>query len=200
MFLRRGQVPIVIVNLVYLAIASILFFSKKNWEFIIYIGVIVFFFVLIFLTNKRVKYPNLILWGLTLWGILHISGGSVFFNSGTLRLYDLILFRISKTLPIFRYDQFVHIFGFGVATLVMYILLKPLLKKDLDRWTSLSIIIVMAGLGVGALNEVIEFIATILAPETGVGGYINTSLDLVSNLIGAVIALVYIRVKKGEIG
>ena len=30
-------------------------------------------------------------------------------------------------------------------------------------------------------------------PETGVGGYVNTSLDLVSDLVGALGALVWIR-------
>jgi putative membrane protein len=97
---------------------------------------------------------------------------------------------------IFKYDQFVHIVGFGTATLAMYYLLKPLLREDLKKWTALSIVVVMAGLGVGALNEIVEFAATVLVPETGVGGYINTSLDLVADLIGAIIALFYIRWQK----
>ena len=45
-----------------------------------------------------------------------------------------------------------------------------------------------AGLGFGALNEVVEFVATLLIPETNVGGYRNTGWDLVANLIGATIA------------
>ena len=46
------------------------------------------------------------------------------------------------------------------------------------------------------INELLEFIATVLVPETGVGGYVNTSLDLVSDLIGAILAMVIIRLKK----
>ncbi|MFO0896121.1 MAG: hypothetical protein U0836_01725, partial [Pirellulales bacterium] len=42
-----------------------------------------------------------------------------------------------------------------------------------------------AGMGFGALNEVVEFAATLLVPETNVGGYENTGWDLVSNMIGA---------------
>ena len=99
-------------------------------------------------------------------------------------------------MPIFRYDQLVHIVGFGVATLVMHLLLKPHLRPGPTRWTALSIVIVMAGLGVGALNEIVEFAAVVLVPETGVGGYINTSLDLVADLIGALLALLYIRVRE----
>ena len=36
-----------------------------------------------------------------------------------------------------------------------------------------------------ALNEVIEFFATLSMPKTNVGGYINTGWDLVANLVGS---------------
>jgi len=48
-------------------------------------------------------------------------------------------------------------------------------------------------------NEMIEFTTTVFVPETGVGGYVNTSLDLVADFFGAVIAMIYIRLRKGEI-
>ncbi len=43
-------------------------------------------------------------------------------------------------------------------------------------------------MGLGALNEVIEFAATLLIPETNVWGYRNTGWDLVANLVGATVA------------
>jgi hypothetical protein len=49
-------------------------------------------------------------------------------------------------------------------------------------------------MGLGAMNELVEFAATLLVPETNVGGYFNTGWDLVSNLVGVVIAAVLIRV------
>jgi hypothetical protein len=51
------------------------------------------------------------------------------------------------------------------------------------------------GMGFGALNEVIEFIAVLTIPNTNVGGYVNTGFDLVANLVGCVIAAVLIRRK-----
>jgi uncharacterized membrane protein YjdF len=194
MLLKKGQLPIFIVNAVALVVFTILFASRKNYEFLLYIGVIIFFLALILGTNKRVDYPNGVLWGLTAWALLHMSGGGLYV--GKIKLYEIILIPVSEKYHIFRYDQFVHIVGFGVATLVMYHLLKPLLLPDLKRWTALSIVVVMAGLGVGALNEIVEFAATVFVPETGVGGYINTSLDLVSDLVGAVLAMVIIRTKR----
>lgn len=78
-------------------------------------------------------------------------------------------------------------------------MLKPFLKFPVKRWVTISILVVMAGFGVGALNEMIEFTATVLVPETGVGGFINTSLDLVSDFVGAVLAMIYIQLRKGRI-
>ncbi|MFA5553809.1 MAG: hypothetical protein WCZ89_04415 [Phycisphaerae bacterium] len=39
-----------------------------------------------------------------------------------------------------------------------------------------------------------EFFTSLIVPESGVGGYINTSLDLVADLIGAILAMFVIRI------
>jgi hypothetical protein len=197
MLLKRSQIPILIFTLIYLIIFSILFFKRKNYEFIMYVGVILFFFFVILLTNKKINYPNIVLGGLSFWGLLHMSGGGILINGNV--LYKFILIPLSSTYEILKYDQFVHIVGFGIATLVMYVLLEPKIKKPIKKWTSISIIVIMAGLGVGAINEIIEFIAVVIMPETNVGGFMNMSLDLVSDLIGACLAMIYIRIKKGKI-
>jgi putative membrane protein len=188
---RKDQMPVLIVHLIALPAFTLLFLSRQNYEFLLYIGVIVVFLALIVTTNRRVAYPTGLLWGLTAWALLHMGGGGIFLSGE--RLYGITLIPISARYNIFRYDQFVHIVGFGVATAVMYHLLLPSLAAAPRRWVSLSIVVVMAGLGVGALNEIIEFAATVIMPETGVGGYVNTSLDLVSDLVGALGALVWIR-------
>jgi hypothetical protein len=197
MLLKRSQIPILIFTLIYLIIFSILFFKRKNYEFIMYVGVILFFFFVILLTNKKINYPNIVLGGLSFWGLLHMSGGGILINGNV--LYKFILIPLSSTYEILKYDQFVHIVGFGIATLVMYVLLEPKIKKPIKKWISISIIVIMAGLGVGAINEIIEFIAVIILPDTNVGGFMNMSLDLVSDLIGACLAMIYIRIKKGKI-
>ena len=194
MLIKKGQLPIIIVHSIALIIYIIIFLSRKNYEFLWYIAVIIFFMFLILFTNHKINYPNGILWGLTMWSILHMSGGGVIIN-GT-RLYDLMILPvIGAPYHIFKFDQFVHIVGFWVATLVMYAIIKHRLTKE-NKWVAVSIVLVMAGLGAGALNEIIEFFATIIIPDTGVGSYENAALDLVANLIGAVGAMVYIVVKE----
>ena len=194
-FLRKGQLPILLTNAVALIFFSSLFFTQRNYEFVIYVAVIVLFLAIILATGKKVEYGNGVLWGLTLWSVMHMAGGGLFF-SGT-KLYEIILLPlVGEPFNIFKYDQLVHAIGFGVATLLVFQLLKPLLRKDNRKWTALSIVVVMAGLGVGALNEILEFAVTVVAPSTGVGGYENTALDLVFNLFGAIVAMFFIRKKE----
>ena len=197
MFLKKGQLPILIVNLVYLLISLFVFLGRENYEFVMYIGVLVFFLVLVLATNKKINYPNSVLWMLTAWGILHMAGGGILLENGSV-LYTLILFPISEAYQILKYDQFVHIVGFFVATLIAYVLLKPNLKNNFGWWST-GIVLAMAGLGLGALNEIVEFIATILVPKTGVGGYTNTSLDLVADLLGSILATIWIKIRNGKL-
>ncbi len=191
MLIRKGQIPILVSILCALAVFSVHFVTRKNYEFIIYVGVIVFFLVVFIVTNPKVYYPNSVLWGLVLWAVMHMAGGSVRIRGAL--LYKIMIIQLSETYPIFRYDQLVHIIGFGVATISLFYLLKPLLRPNVRGWGALSIILVAAGLGVGTVNEIIEFIVSSIVPESNVGGYVNTSLDSISDLIGAVLAVGVIR-------
>ena len=91
-----------------------------------------------------------------------------------------------------KYDHVVHAYGFGVTTWVYWQGLRAALGGRHQRvrpTPGLMLLCAAAGLGFGALNEVIEFAATLLVPETNVGGYLNTGWDLVANLFGATVAV-----------
>ena len=89
-------------------------------------------------------------------------------------------------------------FGFGVTTLVCHHLLRPYLRERIEQWGTLAVLVVLMGSGVGALNEIIEFIAVLTVPETGVGGYENTALDLCFNLLGGILAVSLITLRRGR--
>lgn len=165
------------------------FFVNKNFEFLLYVGILFVFMALILTTNKKVGYSNGLLWALSIWAFAHMAGGGVYING--VKLYGTMLLPIiGEPYNVLKYDQLVHAYGFGVTTFLMWHLLGPSLASNKKRrWVSLSIVIVMAATGAGALNEVIEFSATVIDPGNGVGGYINNAIDLVSNLIGAIIAM-----------
>ena len=173
-----------------IVIFSIRFLALKNYEFIGYIAVIILATGLLVSTMRRVAYPDSLLWLLFLWGLMHLAGGGIPIGDGHI-LYQWMIIPFSATAEFFRYDQLVHMIGFGAATYLVYALIRPYIAT-VRIGPALAIVIVMAGLGVGAFNEIVEFFATVILPETGVGGYVNTSLDLVADGIGALIATLLI--------
>jgi len=168
--------------------------TRENYEFMIYLGAIILLTLLVWFSMKKIRYPTGLLWALVIWTFLHLAGGVV--PVGDDVLYGWMVLPLSETYPILRFDQLVHAYGFGTMAFMVYTLLKPFIKIKAKDSTAFSIVIVMGALGFGALNEILEFTAVVLAPRTGVGGYLNTSLDQVFNFIGALIALFIIRWKR----
>ena len=190
MFQRKHYILAAILGLITLAF-GVKFLLQANHEFLIYVVVVVAVSILIAVTFASVRYPFAVLVGLAIWAGLHLAGGGIRIGGDV--LYGLMLLPINEKYSILRYDQVVHAFGFGVTTLLVYHLLGNLIPaKDMRRF-SVGLIAIMAGAGLGALNENIEFLLTVFLPQTGVGGYENTSLDLCSNLVGAVTAYVLAR-------
>jgi len=195
MKLRRGEWFLVFFNLLYVTSFASYYVSIRNYEFLWYVAVLVFFFLLIGLTLRRSGFDYVILWGLSIWGLLHMAGGGIIANGDVLYALPLIPLIDTGEFVILKYDQFVHFFGFAVATLVVHHLLKPYLH-DGTNWKVVYPILIAAGMGLGALNEIVEFVAVVTVPDTGVGGYFNTALDLVFNTFGAMAAVVLIHIRK----
>lgn len=165
---KKSEVPILLVNLIYILAFGSLSLLRLNYEFVIYCAVIVLFLLLICVFQRRIQFDCCTLWGLTLWGFLHMAGGHLFI--GGTRLYDQILLPVWSKYGILKYDQFVHVLGFGVATLVCFHLLRPHLKAEVRSWAVLSVLAALMGMGLGAFNEVIELLVVWVVPQSGVGG------------------------------
>ncbi len=177
---------------------SVFFTFRENYEFLLYVGVVLLIAGLVVSTQSRTRFDGVILWGLSLWGLLHMAGGGVPVGEGVLYGLTLVpLLDAGGGLTILRYDQAVHFFGFAVATLVVYHLLRPYLSSR-PSWPVLILVVAMAGTGLGVLNELVELAAVLILPETGVGGYFNTALDLVFNTLGALAAVFYIAYYREE--
>jgi len=189
MLLTRRELPVLIVNLIYVPAFTLIALRELNFEFLLYIGVVLVVGALVVWKQRKVKFDLMILWGLTIWGLLHMAGGDN-------QVGDDVLYGLQLIPVVLRYDQFVHAFGFGTATLVCHHLLQPYLREGIDRWRTLSVLIVLMGCGLGAINEIIEFIAVKTIKDTHVGGYDNTLWDLIFNLIGGVFAVGWLTVRK----
>jgi putative membrane protein len=155
-----------------------------NNEFLFYAGTLVFLVGALFAVDRYFAFSGVALWGFNLWLLMHLLGGMGSIN-GT-RLYDVILWPlVGAPYDILRYDQLVHVFCYTViAMLVWEALSRPLAGGNR---AALMVLTVLAAAGIGSLNEVIEFAAVVIVGSTGVGDYTNTALDLVANLLGAMI-------------
>jgi uncharacterized membrane protein YjdF len=193
MLLTKRELPILVVNLIYVPIFTVIALFGANYEFLLYVGVIFIVAGWIVWKQRSIRFERTILWGLTIWGLLHMAGGNL--RVGHDVLYGLELIPLIPRFNILRYDQMVHMFGFAMATLVCHHLLRRYLREGIDRWGTLAFLLVLMGSGFGAINEIIEFIAVVTGPETGVGGYENTMLDLVFNLIGGILAVAWLSLR-----
>lgn len=182
---NRSNWITLIFTILYLAFFTIISLAGKNYEFLIYLAVMLFFFFLIMIFIKKIFLSDGAIWGLSLWGLLHVGCGNIYLDG--IRLYDLKFFNILGM------DHLVHLFGFCVATIVAYQLLRPYLKKEADKSLLVFFLVVMMGMGFGALNEVVELFSVLVLKDTGVGDYFNNAFDLVFNMIGAIIAVMIIK-------
>ena len=188
--------PVAAFTALYLLIATVGALAIGNREFLFYIVVMVLLIGAVWLVHRQVTLTTGALWALSVWGLAHMAGGLVAVPdswpiNGDIRvLYSLWL--IPGRL---KYDQVVHAYGFGVATWVCWQGMRAAIRArggDAVPTFGLMVLAATAGMGLGALNEVVEFAATLLVPETNVGGYLNTGWDLVANTTGAVTAALLI--------
>jgi uncharacterized membrane protein YjdF len=178
-------------NVVYLVLGALYFLQDLNFEFVIYVAVIVAILGLVFGTLRITKFPVWLLWLLSIWGLLHVLGGAVTTSQGGV----LFAYRIYPFLDaggdfyILKYDQLVHGYLYGVVTAIFYYLLRGALSVRGPLWLVL-LVAVMASMGVSAMNEIMEFLISVALPRNGVGGYENAMLDLIFNFSGAVLAAI----------
>jgi hypothetical protein len=169
------------------------FLSIGNFEFVVYIATMVALVALVVLSLRKAEYPGPMLWALSIWGLAHMAGGGVPVAGSV--LYNLHLVPLVETEQYFilKYDQLVHAYGFGVTAWLLHHLLTRHFPET--RGTATAYVYPALGaMGLGALNEMIEFSAVLMVPDTNVGGYYNTALDLCFNAGGAVFAMLIVRV------
>lgn len=188
--------PVALFTCCYMLAAVIGAFQGGNKEFLIYIGVMLVLIAVVWKVHTRVSLSRGALWGLSIWGLLHMAGGLLTVPfSWPVKGETHVLYNLWLVPGALKYDQVVHACGFGITTWVCWQGLRKALSGrgvPASPTLGLMVLVAAAGIGFGALNEVIEFIATLMVPETNVGGYRNTGFDLVANLIGAGVAALLI--------
>jgi putative membrane protein len=133
---------------------------------------------------RRDALPDLLAIGLAIAAIVHLAGGFIKVEHNV--LYNGYLGPYNKALGthLLQYDHFAHAFAsFVIVFAAWFLLAAP--NRATKRRRDPVILAVGTALGMGGLNEMIEFLATIAHHGAHVGGYSNTGWDLICNFIGA---------------
>ena len=190
---------LIVLNLLYIIPSTYIFLQRSNIEFLAYLAIVLLLGVLFirFLQKEYLQLHELYL--LSFWGLLHIMGGLLIFSNGS-NLYSQIIIDIVNNgggYVMLKMDQVIHMYGFGLVAYIMTRLLKEKTQHTQTSALFIGIFAVMISIGFGALNEVVEFMVVLLVEFNGVGDLYNMGLDLIFNLVGAMIGagIQYLRLK-----
>lgn len=156
------------------AIYGILVDSPFTW---IYVAITFVLGVAVWLIDRLVQLPVRALWALVAAAFSNLLGGVFLVDGQPLYVYELI--------GTMAFDKPAHFFATGMATFAAY----EALRGRLDGGPlGLAFAAITMGMGVGAVVEIVEFIANETMENVNVGGYTNNMLDLIANAAGAVVA------------
>ncbi|MBN2292809.1 MAG: DUF2238 domain-containing protein [Pirellulales bacterium] len=204
--LRPGTMGVFAFAAAYLLPATAIAVWQVNFEFMFYVVVMYALAAVVATVHYRVNFSTGLLWALAVWGLLHMAGGLVPVPASWPIEGDIrVLYSWWLVPGMLKYDQVVHAYGFGTTTWACWQCLRSILASYADNdpqqikpTLGMLVLCGAAALGFGALNELVEFTATMTMPNTNVGGYVNTGFDLVANTVGVVIACVLIRLAAGK--
>ena len=166
----------------------------RNFEFLIYAITVIVLVGVIYKTERYFRFDSVGLWLFNGWLILHILGGLASYQG--VRFYDLILLDlVGHPYHVLKYDQFVHFYCYVVIAILMWSVISKIASSGASLLV-LCVVNILAASSLGAINEIIEFLAVVLLDSQGVGGYTNTAIDLVANLLGATAGTLLMTVRR----
>ena len=182
-------------TITHLVFAGIWATIHQKQEFLVYLAFTPVLLGALAGLHSRIRFSTGLLWSLSVLAVFHMAGGLVEIPSDwpvedRHRLYDWWLIPPD----ILKYDHLVHVFGNAVATwLCWQVLQRTVASKTgwgfhgLRPTWELLFFCVLSGMGIGSVNEILEFLTTRFVRDHGVGGYANTLMDLVANSVGSLV-------------
>jgi hypothetical protein len=195
----KSATLVLIFSLGYLAAGLVSAVWTRNLEFVFYLAAAPFLIAAVAYFHVKIGFPVSLLWCLSVLGLLHSVGGLVPLPEDAPVQGKPLLYNLWLVKDILKYDQAVHAYGNGLATWVSWHLLRYSISQAMNREVCeipvkpvFMLVCFLAGLGIGAFNEVAEFWTTYLVEDNNVGDYQNTGWDLVFNTIGGALAVALI--------
>ncbi len=185
---------LVIFSVLYLVAGAIAVFATGNNEFAFYLVPLAIIIAVTLWLDHRIRFSSTVVWCLSIWAAMHLAGGLVPLPQGWPYNGEVAVLYSAWIIPeLLKYDNLVHAFGFGTTAVAALQAMRPMEQRKRHPTFGQMAAATLVACGLGSVNEIVEFIATLIAPETNVGGYFNTALDLVANLVGGVIAMLLVR-------
>ena len=164
MKLTRSEWAVLVFTVTYVVVFGSVFLAAGNSEFVWYVITLVFFLGLIAATQRVARFPAFVLWGLALWGLAHMAGGGLIVGDGVLYRYVLLPLAGDGEMAVLKYDQVVHFYGFGVATLVLWHILRRNFPA-LDGTKTIYAFAILGGMGLGVQSRPEGIIGGMAFPE-----------------------------------
>jgi hypothetical protein len=143
---------------------------------------------------RRQPLPAVLALALALDAVAHLAGGLVSRDGEVMYDWSIGPQIASFETHLLQYDHLVHAYGSFVATVTLWVVLVPPAWRESQRRNAI-LLCLLAGIGIGGANELIEFVATLAHHGAYVGGYFNTGWDLVFNTLGAALAAVFLALR-----
>ena len=133
--------------------------------------------------HRVARFTPALCWAISVAGLVHMAGGIV---PG-----DPILYETWLVEGVVKYDQAAHFAIVAVATVAAWQLIGAWMTGPPRARAMLA---VLMAVGLGAVNEVFEFLSALRFADAYVGDLSNTGWDLVFNLAGAVSTGLYLAI------
>ncbi len=167
------QIILVAFTLIYI-ILSILFIVNKQIPYLVESIVIYFAYLLYVYLEKKGKI--FIRWFILILGLVNAVIHS--YMGHHIRLYDTSLY----------FDKILHVYGIFSFSLAAYSIIVDSPNISLNSKLWIFIIVSLCGIAIGTLFEIVEFTLDLILKTQSQKGLLDTNLDLVSDVIGALAA------------
>src|SRR5947199_3147617 len=119
--MSRSGLAVVGFTSIYMAVALISSFLLKNSEFVFYFVVMLVLIAAVAVLHWTNRLHIGALWGLSIWGLLHMAGGLVPIPaSWPVEGNSHVLYNWWLIPGLLKYDQVVHAYGFGLVTWISW--------------------------------------------------------------------------------
>lgn len=158
-----------------------------------YLQVVGMLVVLTALADRAARFSKTMVWALCSVAVVHLVGGLAPPLDEAPTFYETWL--VDRVV---KFDQLAHLYGSLVITYACWHLVDGLLRPR-RRGLALAFVALLMAMGIGALNELVEFIFGLNNPDFHAGGLANTGWDLAFNLGGGVIAMMLLATNPHEV-